>query len=76
MNRWNGENFPMRIKIVHLKDNKVSLIVEKYLLDNLEGDISLEDAPRQEILNIIGDNESECTRVFRMLENESISNRK
>jgi hypothetical protein len=68
VNRWNGENFPMRIKIVHLEDDKVSLTVEKYLLDNLEGDVNLEDAPRQEVLSIMGNSELECKRVFRMLE--------
>lgn len=58
----------MRIKIVHLEDDKVSLTVEKYLLDNLEGDVNLEDTPRQEVLSIMGNSELECKRVFRMLE--------
>lgn len=53
VNRWNGNHFPYKLEILSL-NGQTSLILSKYLLDNLEGDINLEDAPCMELLKING----------------------
>lgn len=46
INRWNGNNFPYKAVRNPLDG---SITIYKYLLDNLEGDVNLEDAPCIEI---------------------------
>lgn len=64
VNRWNGNHFPYKLEILSL-NGQTSLILSKYLLDNLEGDINLEDAPCMELLKIDGKDKKECYDVFK-----------
>lgn len=45
LDNWNGNNFPY---VACVEDNKIT--VYKYELDNLEGDVNLEDAPKRVFL--------------------------
>lgn len=66
VNRWNGNHFPYKLEILSL-NGQTSLILSKYLLDNLEGDINLEDAPCMELLKINGKDERSVMMYSRKL---------
>ena len=52
METWNQINFPFKIELSELNGECI-LTLYKYLLDNLEGDINLEDAPIKKYFTII-----------------------
>ena len=69
METWNQLNFPFKIDISELNGECI-LTLYKYLLDNLEGDINLEDAPIKKYFSIISDSKEECTKLFNIINKE------
>lgn len=69
METWNQINFPFKIELFELNGECI-LTLYKYLLDNLEGDINLEDAPIKKYFTIISRSREECTKLFNIINKE------
>lgn len=65
INTWNGNNFPY--KAIATKENdKTKLSIIKYLLNDLYGDINLNEAPTKEMCVVIGDCVSDCFKKLNI----------
>lgn len=59
---WNKQNFPYHLDI-HNDNGIYYMVLSKYQLDGLEGDVNLEDCELRPILNYCFSTSEDCFRI-------------
>ena len=66
MKTWKSLNFPYKLKTEKVGDRYATTLT-KYLLDDLEGDVNLEDTPIKEYFTVIADSLSESSSLANII---------